>query len=201
MIGNILNIIIFTSLKTFRETSAAFYMNVTSVVDIFQLTVGLLFRILITGYNIDPTKTSSLICKTRQYILITTMPIAFTCMCFATIDQFLSLTNRWHHLCNIKMASRFVIVALIVWLLHGIPVFFFENLYSATGTDQKSCSFTNTGYSIYYSRFLFPVLLCFLPLIIRITFGLLAFVNARRLQNRQRPITRLERDKQLTAMV
>lgn len=37
MIGNVLNIIIFTSLKTFCETSAAFYMNVTSVASIFNL--------------------------------------------------------------------------------------------------------------------------------------------------------------------
>jgi hypothetical protein len=201
MIGNILNIIIFTSLKTFRETSAAFYMTVTSAVDIFQLVVGLLSRILITGYNIDPTATSSFICKARQFTVITTMLIIFTCMCLATIDQFLSLTNRWRHLCDVKVASRVVIVAVIVCFLHGIPVFIFQDLYPPPGTGPTSCSFTNTGYSIYYSEFLFPVLLGFLPLIIRIIFGLLAFVNVRRFQNRQVPILRLDRDKQLTTMV
>jgi hypothetical protein len=201
MIGNILNIIIFTSLKTFRQTSAGFYMNVTSCVNIFQLVVGLLSRILITGYNIDPTQTSSFVCKTRSFILATTMLIIFTCMCFAAIDQFLSLTNRWHHLCNVKVASRLVIVAFIVWILHGIPVFFFADLSLPPGTGQTSCSFINTGYSDYYYRFVMPVLLGFLPLTIRIIFGLLAFVNVRRLQNRQVPIIRLERDKQLTAMV
>jgi hypothetical protein len=201
MIGNILNIIIFTSLKTFRETSAAFYMTVTSAVDIFQLVVGLLSRILITGYNIDPTATSSFICKARQFTVITTMLIIFTCMCLATIDQFLSLTNRWRHLCDVKVANRVVIVAVIVCFLHGIPIFIFQDLYPPPGTGPTSCSFTNTGYSIYYSEFLFPVLLGFLPLIIRIIFGLLAFVNVRRFQNRQVPIVRLERDKQLTTMV
>ncbi|CAF4274820.1 unnamed protein product, partial [Adineta steineri] len=64
-----------------------------------------------------------------------------------------------------------------------------------------SCSVINAGYSIYYSRFLFPILLGFLPLIIRIIFGLLAFVNVRRLKKHQTPIVRLEHDKQLTTMV
>ncbi|CAF3668843.1 unnamed protein product [Rotaria sp. Silwood1] len=199
--GNILNIIIFTSLKTFRETSAAFYMNVTSAVNIFQLVVGLLSRILITGYDIDPTKTSSVLCKARQFTLITTMLIIFSCMCFAAIDQFLLLTNRGRHLCNLQIASRLVIVAFIVSFLHGIPIVIFQDLYPPLGTGQTSCSSINTGYSIYYSRFLFPVLLGILPLIIRITFGLLAFINVRQLHNRRVPIVRLERDKQLTAMV
>jgi hypothetical protein len=201
MIGNILNIIIFTSLKTFRETSAAFYMNVTSAVNIFQLVVGLLSRILITGYNIDPTKTSSFICKARQYTLITTMLIAFTCMCFAAMDQFLLSTNRWRHLCNFQLASRLIIIGFIVCLLHGILVFYFQDLYPSSETGEISCSTINISYSIYYSLFLFPVLLGFLPLIIRISFGFLAFINVRRLHNRQVPAVRLERDKQLTKMV
>ena len=129
------------------------------------------------------------------------MLIAFTYMCFAAIDQYLSLTHRWHHLCNIKVASRLVIVGFIVCILHGIPVFFFQDLYPPLGSGQTSCSFINTGYSIYYSRFLFPILLGFLPLIIRITFGLLAFLNVRNVPNHQIPLVRLERDKQLTAMV
>ncbi len=201
VIGNTFNIIIFTSLKTFRETSAAFYMTVSSTISIFQLVAGLLSRVLITGYNIDPTKTSSFICKARQFTLITTMLIVFTCMCFAAIDQFLSLTNRYNHLCNVKLAIRLVLVSSIVWCLHGIPTLLFHDLDPPPGTGATSCSFTNNGYSIYYSRFLLPVLLGFLPLLIRIIFGLLAFVNVRRLRNQQVPIVRLERDKQLTKMV
>ncbi|UJR36275.1 hypothetical protein I4U23_029005 [Adineta vaga] len=201
VIGNILNIIIFTSLKTFRQTSAAFYMTTASIVNIFQLVVGLLSRILITGYNIDPTKTSSFICKARQFTLITTMLITFTCMCFAAIDQYLSLTHRWRHLCTVKAASRLIIVAFILCLLHGIPVLLFQDLELSSSTGQTTCGFTNTGFSIYYSRFLFPVLLGFLPLIIRVCFGILAFINVHHFNNRETPIVRLERDKQLTKMV
>ncbi|CAF3874856.1 unnamed protein product [Rotaria magnacalcarata] len=117
------------------------------------------------------------------------------------IDQFLLLTNPWRHLCNLQLASRLVIIAFIVSFLHGIPVILFQDLYPPLVTGQTSCSFTSIGYSIRYSRFLFPILLAILPLTVRITFGVLAFVNVRGLHNRQVPIVRLERDKQLTAMV
>ncbi|CAM4906924.1 unnamed protein product [Rotaria socialis] len=182
IIGSILNIIIFSSLKAFRETSTAFYMTVASAVNIFQLVFGLLTRILINGYNIDPTKTLSSM----------------------SIDQFLLLTNRWCHLCNLQLASRLIIIAVIVSFLHGIPVILFQDLYPPLDTGQTSCSFTNIGYSIYYSRFPFPILLGILPLTVRITFGVLAFVNVRALHNRQAGMCRKEkseRDKQLTTMV
>ncbi|CAF0858877.1 unnamed protein product [Adineta ricciae] len=201
MIGNILNIIVFTSLKTFRQTSAAFYMTSASFVNIFQLVVGLLSRILITGYNIDPTKTSSFICKTRQFTLITTMLMAFSCMCLAAIDQYLSLTQRWRHLCTVKAASRFIIGFFVAWILHGITLFIYSDVISTEATGQTTCGLLNTGFSTYYSRFLFPVLLGVLPLIIRVFFGILAFVTVKRLSKREVPVVRLERDKQLTTMV
>jgi len=201
MIGNSLNIIIFTSLKTFRETSAAFYMNVTSFVNIFQLVVGLLSRIMITGFNIDPTQTSSFICKARAFTLTTTMLISFTFECFGVIDQYLSLTNRYRHFCNVKIASCLAFISIIFWCLHGIPILILSNVSIVGSTTQTSCIIQNAIFGVYSSRFVFPILLGLLPLSIRTIFGILAFINVRSLNNRQTPIVRLERDKQLTAMV
>ncbi len=201
MIGNILNIIVFTSLKTFRETSAAFYMTATSTVNIFQLVVGLLSRILITGYNIDPTQSSDFLCKGRGFTLTATMLIIFTYKCFTVIDQYLSLTNRWCHLCNLKIASRLVIASLIFWCLHGISSWILEGVHLLSSTNQTSCFIVNPVFSVYMSRFVLAVLIGFLPLLIRISVGLLAFYHVRNLHNHRVPIVRLERDKQLTAMV
>jgi hypothetical protein len=201
MIGNILNIIVFTSLKTFRETSAAFFMTVTSSVNVVQLVVSLLSRILITGYNIDPTRSSLFICKTREYLVTTLMLISFSCMCFAAADQFLSLTQRWHHHCTIKVARRLFIFAFVGCFVQNITCSIFYDHVTSPTTGQTSCSIINKDYALYYSRFLFPFLLGFLPLIIRSVFGILAFLNVRSLQNRREPIVRIERDKQLTAMV
>ena len=201
MVGNILNIVVFTSLNSFRETSAAFYMTVTSSVNVVQLIVSLLSRILITGFNIDPTRSSLAVCKLREYLVTTLMLISFTLMCFAAIDQFFSMTVRWHHLCNTRVARRLTIAAFISCFLHSIPCSLYYNRVVSPSTGQITCVITNWQYALYYSRFLFPFLLGFLPLLIRITFGILAFNNVRGLQTGHTPVVRVERDKQLTAMV
>ncbi len=197
----ILNIIIFTSLKTFRETSCAFYLTIASIVNILHILATLLSCILIVGYNIDLTETSLVLCKLRLFIALTGPLIVFSCMCFATIDQFLSLTIRWRHLSHRNIAWRLTVFTIIVCCLHGIPVIIFNDNIFSSDTETWACTITNPTYTLYFSRFFIPFLLGFLPLTIRTIFGLLAFINVRRLTNRQTLIVRLERDKQLTSMV
>jgi hypothetical protein len=201
VIGNILNIIIFTSLKTFRQTSCAFYLTIASAVNIAQLLSGLMARIFITGYHIDLTQTSLFLCKIRSYIWTNCVLFWLTCLCFVAIDQFVSLTVRWRHLSNMRVARRLVTVALVFWVLHCIPMIFFYGIYLSPTTGQPVCGDTNPTFAAYYIRFLFPVLLGCLPIVIRVTFGLLSFLRVRSLASRQVPLVRSEKDKQLTAMV
>ncbi|CAF4372202.1 unnamed protein product, partial [Adineta steineri] len=58
VIGGIFNIIIFTTLKTFRETTCAFYLTAVSVVNIIQLLTALFVRVLSDGFSTDIRKTS-----------------------------------------------------------------------------------------------------------------------------------------------
>ena len=58
LIGGILNIIVFLSLKTFRQSSCAFYLTTISILAICQLVSGSFTRTLITGFNIDWSKSS-----------------------------------------------------------------------------------------------------------------------------------------------
>jgi len=58
IIGGCLNIIVFLSLRTFRESSCAFYLTVLSFLNIGQLITGLFTRLMITGFNIDRTQSS-----------------------------------------------------------------------------------------------------------------------------------------------
>jgi hypothetical protein len=147
------NIIIFTSLKTFRETSCAFYLTSASFANIIHLLANLLSRILISGYNIDLTQTSSVICKLHQYIAVIAPLMALSCMCFATIDQFASLTVRWRHFSQRHIAWCVVAVTLIFWCLIIIPVIMFYEVYFSSSTGSWSCSIINTNYSSYYSPF------------------------------------------------
>ena len=61
IIGGILNLIVFLSLRTFRQSSCAFYFMIMSCMNIGQLLTGYFSRIMITGYNIDWTQTSVLL--------------------------------------------------------------------------------------------------------------------------------------------
>ncbi len=78
------------------------------MVNIFQLLAGLLFRILSNVYNIDGTKTSIFLCKTRMSILLAAVLISLTCMCFAAADQYASITARWKHLSQKHLAYWFM---------------------------------------------------------------------------------------------
>lgn len=200
VVGNALNIIVFMSLKTFRETSCAFYLTSASFANIIHLLAGLLSRILITGYNIDLTLTSSAACKLRQFIAVIAPLMALSSMCFATVDQFVSLTDRWRHWSQRWVAHRLILVTLVFWCLCNIPVILFHNT-TSSASGQRTCSITNADFSNYFSRFYVSYLLGFLQITIRSSVGLLAFINARRLARRRIPIIRLERDKQITAMV
>jgi hypothetical protein len=201
LFGNILNIIIFTSLKTFRETTCAFYLTIASFVNIFQLLTGLLSRILSFAYNIDLTKTSVSLCKTRLAILVTAALISLTCMCFAAVDQYVSLTIRWNYLSQKRLAYWLIGITGIIWCLHSIPLLIFSNIYQISLSNQTRCGIGNTIYFIYYSRIVIPIFFGFLPILIRTLFGLLAFINVRSLPRREVPIVRSRRDRQLTAMV
>lgn len=201
LLGNALNIIIFTSLKTFRETSCALYLTAASVFNISHLIASLLSRVLIAGYGIDPTQSSLALCKLRQFVSNAGTLPAVTCICLATINQFLSLTDRWRYLSQRRIAWRLVLFTTVFWLLYTIPSLIYYNRTYSPSTDKWSCGITNPTFSLYFNRFHISFLIGFIPLFLRIIFGLLAFINVRSLNNRRVPIIRLERDKQLTSMV
>ena len=198
LLGNPLNILIFTSLKTFRETSCAFYLTVASLVNIFQCLAGLFSRILSVVFNIDLTKSSTILCKTRLSVLVTAALISLTAVSFAAIDQYASVTVRWRHLANRHWALRLMIIAGVFWSLHGVSVALFTDVFT---NEWTVCAFSNVFYRRYYSDFVVPILFGFLPVGLRTVFGLAALINVRSLARRQVPIVRRRRDQQLTVMV
>ncbi|CAF4329385.1 unnamed protein product, partial [Adineta steineri] len=151
LIGGLINVIVFLSLQTFRQNSCAFYLTIMSIVNIGHLSTGLLTRILISGFNIDPTQTSIFYCKFRAYFVQVCISMSLTCMCFATIDQFLATchSQRWQQWSNIKVAHRLIIGSLILWLLHGTPYWIYYNLVTSVTTGQNTCISTNYIFQLY----------------------------------------------------
>ena len=93
MFGQTCNVIVFTTLKTFRETTCAFYLTVVSVAN-FGQALPVLFRVL-TTLNVTPSNLG-LFCKFRLFFGQFGGLVSLTSMCLTTIDQFLSMTKYRH---------------------------------------------------------------------------------------------------------
>jgi hypothetical protein len=202
-IGGCLNIIVFLSLRTFRESSCAFYLTVLSFTNVIQLITGLLSRLMISGFNIDWTRNSLFYCKLRPFIIYMSALISSACLCLATIDQYFATCTRprWQQWCNIKLAHRLIIIFSILYFLEQIPSLAFYNHVISPPTNQTTCIITNTNFAQFNTYFTILILWFILPLIFTLTFGILAFRNVQQIAYRTNPLVRRELDKQLTAMV
>jgi hypothetical protein len=188
--GQICNIIVFTTLKTFRETTCGFYLTIVSIANLGQ-SLPIVMRIL-TGFSINLSG-SSILCKFRWFLSQYFALVSLTSMCLTTIDQFLSMTN-YRHLNNMRMAHRHIAFTWIFWFIHGIFTFIYYDSY------QNACIITNPIFAKYFSYFFVLILFGFLPLTIMSIFSLLAFFKIRATVSREINNVRLSRDRQLTAM-
>jgi hypothetical protein len=189
--GEIFNIIIFSTLKIFRQTTCSFYLITASIINIDVL-ISVFLRIIYDGFNLGLPYTP-LYCKCWLFIAQYGVSMSLTSMCFAIIDQFISMTKfkQWNQL---RTAYCLVAVASVLWFIAAIFNFIY---YDSNGS---TCIMTNTIYATYYAYVHSAVLIGFLPLTIMIIFSVLAFFKIRTTASRQINIVRLSRDRQLTAM-
>jgi hypothetical protein len=203
LIGGILNIIVFLSLKTFRQNSCAFYLTIMSIVNIGQLLTGLLSRITMSGFAIDWTQSSLFYCKFRYFVFQACTLLSFTCICLATIDQYFATCTRprWQQWSNIKLSHRLILLSIIFWILHGIPYLIFYNHVKLPDSGILFCTSTNYIFLQYHTYVFLLILSGILPVLITFFFGLLAYYNVRNIAYRTVPLVRRELDKQMTVMV
>ena len=203
ILGGTLNIIVFLSLKTFRQSSCAFFLTVMSFVNIGQLITSLRNRIAIYGLNIDWSESSLFFCKARGYALQVFTLISYTCMCLATVDQCLatSLRPRWQKCLTIRRAYHICASVSLMWLLHSIPCIIWYSLVRSSTTSSVVCRITNPAFQVYVNDVYVLVLSGILPLVITVIFASLAYRHVRQIPYRTIPLVRRELDKQLTSMV
>ncbi|CAF3102959.1 unnamed protein product [Rotaria sp. Silwood2] len=182
--GHMTIIFVLTHLKIFRNNPSAFYLIAESVVDLLQIIIILTSRIAMNGFANDLTQASSLWCELRALFVQSLTLISLNIVCFAAIDQYLSTTKI------------LTIIAIIIWILHGTPVFFFFKIQSTYGCYVYNLNFLN-----YVTYFYYLILTGILPIIISTFFSVLAYQNVRRIVRRHMPIRRRKLDQQLTAMI
>ncbi|UJR11455.1 hypothetical protein I4U23_015634 [Adineta vaga] len=189
VLGELLNIIVFLSLRTFRESSCAFYLTLSSVLKLIHLLTGLVSRVVISAADVDWTLLS---------------PFYFLgFICLAVIDQFFATSphRRWQQWSHIKIARRLSATLLLFSILSSIPqAIFFELVISLT-TNSRACTIISSVYLRYYNNFNVPVLFAPLPLLTTIIVALLTYWNVKQIAYRTVPLIRRRLDQQLTTMV
>ncbi len=71
-----------------RTNPCTFLLIYASTIDCFVLNIGLLSRILVVGFNIDPTLDQLIWCKIRTYGLPISTLISLYSICLMSIDRF-----------------------------------------------------------------------------------------------------------------
>jgi hypothetical protein len=203
VIGGFLDVIIFRSIRIFRQSSCIFYLTIMSIVNIGQFITGLLYQIMVNGFNIDWTLSSVFYCKFKWYCLNMCAVISLTCTCLATIDQFLATcpSHRWHKWNNIKVAHTATAIFTCIWLIYGIPYLIYNNLIVLSPTGKLVCTATDTAFYQYHYYSSLWLIGGFLPVFINALFGLLTYFNVQRSNRRTLPRIRRELDRELTIIV
>ncbi len=176
VIGNGMNVWVFSSVRAYRTTPCTFYFLIASIDNMAYIIINLSSRIVASGYGIDLTSTSVIWCKIREFCVTTLVLISLSCSCLATIVHFFA-TSRSAYLRrfnNIQWAHRIVFSMIIVWCLHGIPIFLFYDISPVT----KTCVNTNSAYMIYTPIYVLG-LVCSIPVLIMVVFGYLTYRNIR----------------------
>ncbi|CAF1394331.1 unnamed protein product [Adineta steineri] len=179
-IGNLFNILVFTTLKLFRNNQCVLYVITESIANIIQLAIFALIFILPAIYQTDPATSSLFWCKFRNMAISSCTLISFSTICFSASHQYLSTSPLFYlrQLSTIKLTKFLICASVIISLLHTIPFGVF------TVIQASVC-----------------VLYGFLPVLIASVFSMLAYNNVRRIVRRQIPIVRRRLDQQLTAMI
>lgn len=192
IVGELFNILIFTTLKTFRRTTCGFYLTFLSISNFGQIITAVLIRTLNYGFRINLIGTTWT-CKLRECFVHFFALASFTLICLATIDQFLSLVRpHWN---NLYWARWHILLIGFVWLGHNVPFLIYCDIVS------NQCRNLNATFYYYVNYVIWPVFLGCLPIFIMIIFSSLAFYHVRKLNGNHRGnLFRQSQDRQLTSM-
>ena len=194
VVGNALNIIVLSAVQSYRSNPTTFYILIGSAYNMVIMFVGLISRILESGYGMNLTESWLLWCKFRIYFIASVAIVPSYCQCFATLDQYFvtSSNARIRQLSTIRRAYGAMIGLSIVCLLHGIPFF----VYYEISSSKHKCGPTNSSLNMYFPIFILGVFL-FIPALWTMTFGYLTYRNV----SRSAGLVNLNADRQLTVMV
>ncbi|CAF0739888.1 unnamed protein product [Adineta ricciae] len=181
VIGNIFNSIVLSQ-RIFRRNPCAYLFLISSIIDFISLVFGVTTRIL-SGWNIDPTRTHDWICKLRAFIVFSSRTGAIWLIMLATLDRWLlsSRNFRYRQLSSIKNAQKGIVISFIVSILFYIHMFYcyqaniVNGPLACYGKDKICCFITDLTYAL---------MTILTPLFFMILFGLLTISNVHQIRKR-----------------
>jgi len=193
LIGNSINVLVFSSSIHYRKSSCAFYLLMSAVFNIIYISMNYIPRFVSQVSKYDLLRYSIVWCKMRSFGVITFPLITLTCSCLATIDQYLSTSQNVHlrRLSQIKLARRMVILLTVVWTIHGVAPLVFNNI-----SPSQTCESAHFGYNLYRIFYLLG-LITTIPSSIMILFGYLTYRNL----HQTRVLLQQQADRQLIRMI
>lgn len=198
LIGNGLNILLFTTIRTLRRQPCGLCFLVESIVNLSQILFAIFVYIVEKTLKADFSINSTVWCKIKTTTIQSLHLIFISTVCSAAFDQLLST----HYLYSIRQMStrkltiKLILFSIILMVFHLIlSLIFFENRSQLLG-----CVIYNPIVANYFLFFYYPILICLLPIMFTLLCSLFAFYNIRHLVRRQIPLERRESSRQLTAM-
>ena len=198
IVGNILNMLTFTNLKSFRNNSCVFYLMIESISNIIYHLSSVTLNILALVYGSDVTRISPVWCRLRNILIQSCGLCTFYMICLTAIDQYCLTFYRFNlkQMCTLRVARYLALATTTIWIIHSITFCYFFTIVPSVG-----CIISDPGLIRYGTFVFYPILVGFLPIVVASWFSFMAFRNVRRIVRRQLPIQRRRFDRQVTAMV
>ncbi|UJR18414.1 hypothetical protein I4U23_005319 [Adineta vaga] len=180
--GNVSNIIVFY--KTDLQHPTTYILFCTSCASLSYLSIGLLSRIITTGFLIDWTTMNMNWCRGRLYFahVLALLTVSFTC--YASINQFFSTSQKekLRRLSNSSFARCITFIILISCFAHHLPLIILAQQIP-NGSGGLICNnIINPYLRGYIQYFTAPVLLSMAPIFFLIIVGVLTYRNVSMLQ-------------------
>ena len=194
MIGNILNLIIFTREK-FIKQSCSFYFLCISLNNIAMYLIGLTTRIIDDGFKLNLSyNNTSIYCKIRNYLVYTLFSISSWLFVLASLDRFYGTnqsTIQRQLYCSYRMAFKLSFLTIGICVLAHIHMIIFYDFFLTLNPYNRltlKCTSNALAYNIFYAFFIL-IFYSLLPPLLMSIIGILTVKNFRQSRRQINSIT------------
>ena len=177
-IGSILNLMVFTK-KALRKNPCTICFVAVNLINFVYFYLGLLFTVLASGYDIDPSSTNISFCRFRFYIALILTNWESSFLILASIDRtFITSPNAGTRKLSTRRLIYISTIGIAVfWILFHVHALIFTEILQF-GPDYYVCYFQ---LGMYTTLMTYNALITngTLPLLLMMLFGLWTVKNVR----------------------